>query len=504
MSKKIRILAALLAAVLAVGPLASCANEGDTNETQDPTITQAPVGEVDTEIKDELPDDLDYNNTEITIISRDMEGWTRGEVSVEGLNSDPVNDAIFERNKAVEQRLNIKINSILDNNTSSESVPGKVATAVKAGTNEYDLMAAAAYTTANESLNGTFANLRNTEYIDFEKPWWTQGYNEAMAYGDMQFSATGSLLLSIYRFAFVTLFNKDLFTETNQPWLYDTVENGEWTLDKQIELVPIFHRDNGNGTQDPTGDIYGFVSSNLIGTDPYWSACDVDILTVNEDGALELVFDSGKLFDVAEKVLKLYYGTDDSSYVLSAYGSDSEQSDIRNMFAEGLAAMVTVRIMELENSVMRNMSQEYGVIPMPKYDTIQKDYRTLLHDQFTVYAIPTTVTGERLDMAAAVLEAMGSASWRIVKPAYYETTLRTKLAQDPQSALMMDIITQGIFIDAGIVYTNALNSFHAGFRSLIQGKNNDAVSRYKTLSKAASNKIKGMTRKLDKLADQQG
>ena len=102
MSKKIRILAALLAAVLAVGPLASCANEGDTNETRDPTITQAPVGEVDTEIKDELPDDLDYNNTEITIISRDMEGWTRGEVSVEGLNSDPVNDAIFERNKAVE------------------------------------------------------------------------------------------------------------------------------------------------------------------------------------------------------------------------------------------------------------------------------------------------------------------------------------------------------------------------------------------------------------------
>ena len=503
MKKRTRLLALLLATLMLVGPLASCATGDEETETDAPVQTQASAEE-DTEIQDELPAHLDYNDQDITIISRDMEGWTRGEISVEGLISEPVNDAVFERNKAVEQRLNVKIVSILDNDTNSGTVPGKVATAVKAGTSEYDIMAAAAYTTATESLNGTFANLIDTEFIDLEKPWWTQGYNEAMEYDDMQFAATGSLLLSIYRFAFVTIFNKDLFTEASQPFLYDTVENGQWTLDKQISLVPIFHRDNGNGTQDADGDIYGFISSSLIGTDPYWSSCEVDILKTNADGNLELVFDSGKLFDVADKVLKLYYGTDSSSYILSAYGSDSEQGDIRNMFSQGLGAMATVRIMELENSVMRDMEQEYGVIPMPKFDELQADYKTLLHDQFTVVAIPTPVTGERLGMASAVLEAMASASWRIVKPAYYETTLRTKIAQDPQSALMMDIITQGIYIDAGIVYTSSLNSFHAGFRTLVQGRNNDAVSRYKALTKAAEKKLVGIVRKLDRISDQQG
>ena len=502
MMKKTRILSAILAMLMLVGPLASCATGDGDGETQGPQQTVA-NDEADTDIKDELPSDLNYGGQEITIISRDMEGWTRGEVSVEGLNSDPVNDSVYERNKMVETRLNIKINSILDKDTDSSAVPNKVATAVKAGTGEYDLMAAAAYTTASESLNGTFANLRNTEYIDFEKPWWTQGYNEAMTYEDMQFTVTGSLLLSIYRFAFVTIFNKNLFTEANQPFLYDTVEKGEWTLDKQISLVPVFHRDNGNGQQDAEGDIYGFVSSSLIGTDPYWSSCDIDILRVNGDGELEMVFDVNKLYEATEKILKLYYGTDSASYVLSAYGTDSEQEDIRNMFSQGLAAMATLRIMELENSSMRNMTDEYGVIPMPKFDTVQQDYRTLLHDQFTVYAVPTTVTGDKLDMVSAVLEAMGSASWKIVKPAYYETTLRTKIAQDPQSAMMMDIITQGIYIDAGIVYTSAFNSFHAGLRTMVGEKQNNAISRYKAITKGAEAKLRGMTKKLDKLASEQ-
>ncbi len=498
MKKKTRFLSALLAVLMAVGPLASCANTGDTNDDVDQTT--AAVGEEETKL-DSLPNDLNYGNEEITIISRDMEGWTRGEISVEKLNGDAVNDAIYERNKAVEQRLNVKINSMLENTADSSLVISKVATAVKAGTGEYDIMAGTSYHAASESLNGTFVNLLDTEHLNLEQPYWTQGYNEAMSYNGMQFSALGHMMLSIYRFAFVTVFNKNLFTDANQPFLYDTVEAGQWTLDKQASLVPLFHRDNGNGQQDQDGDTYGFISSRLISTDAYWSSCQVDIIKKNGDGELELVFDSAKLYEVAEKVLALYYGTNNASYTMAAYGSDSEQDDIRNMFSQGFGAMATLRIMALESSIMRNMEHEYGVLPMPKFDEVQEGYHTLLHDQFTIVSIPTTVTGERLDMVSAVVEAMGSASYQIVKPVYYEETLRTKIAQDPQSALMMDIITDGLYIDAGIIYLNTIGSFHDGLRTIVGNNNNNAVSMFKAKMKSAQKSLeKDLMKKLDKIA----
>ena len=149
----------------------------------------------------------------------------------------------------------------------------------------------------------------------------------------------------VYRFAFVTIFNKYLFTEANQSYLYDYVENGTWTLDKQTELVPLFHRDNGNGKQDAEGDVYGLVSNDYISVDPYWSSCNVDIIKKNADGDYEMVFQSAKLFDVCEKTLKLFYECGDATYNIKHYGLDDEQNDIREMFANGYAAMATVRIM---------------------------------------------------------------------------------------------------------------------------------------------------------------
>ena len=494
-----KLLAMLLAMLMLVGTFAAC---GETTDGSNPQGSTG-VGETEseTELTDNLPDNLNYNGTEITIISRYREGWTSGEIAVKELISEPVNDAVFERNKAVEQRLGVEIVSIEENNNDPSDVVNKVATSVKAGTHEYDIMASACYTAVNESLNGTFADLRKTEYLDFEMPWWSQGFNEVVEYHGAQYAVSGDMVLSLYRFAFVTVFNKHLFTESNQTYLYEYVENGSWTLDKQIELVPIFHRDNGNALQDTEGDVYGLVSNDYISVDPYWSSCNVDILKKNGDGDYELVFQSAKLFDVCEKTMTLFFGCGDATYNVKHYGLDDEQNDIREMFANGYAAMSTVRILELEAGSIRNMEQEFGVVPMPKYDEAQKEYRTLLHDQFTVLCVPTTVTGEDLDKVSAVMEALASASYKTVRPAYYETTLRTKIAQDPQSAAMFDIIIDNVYIDAGIIYTNALSSFHDKFRQIMGSGKNTVTSQYKSVVRSAERALGKMVEKLDKITE---
>ena len=228
--KLTRILAALLATLMLVGSFAACGGP-----VEEPDTTTAPDGtdaatetEGETELTDSLPDDLDYEEDEIVILSRYREGWTSGEIAVKGLISEPVNDAVFERNKAVEERLNVKINSVEEITDDAYVITTKASTAVHAGTHEYDIIASACYVGVNESINGTFADMRKSLYLDFDKPWWSQGFNEVVEYQGAQFCGLSSALLSQYRFAFVTLFNKDLFTEVGQPFLYEAVENGSF------------------------------------------------------------------------------------------------------------------------------------------------------------------------------------------------------------------------------------------------------------------------------------
>ena len=493
--KKTRILSAILAMLMLVGPLASCAT-GDGNTDESNTNDSSAVTEEDTELKDELPDNLNYGNDEIILISRDIGMGLADEIYAEGLNSDPVNDAIYERNKSVENRLGVKITSIRDTDT----IVDKVITTVNGGSADYDVMVEYCWLAAPKTIEGYFADLRATQYIDFEKPWWTQSFNDVVSYHDHQYGITGAMVLSTYRRTYTTVFNKRIFTDANQPYLYDHVENGTWTLDKQAALVPLLHRDNGNGVQDEEGDVYGFVSNDFISVDPYWAACEIDILSKNEDGDYVWVFDSGVMHNAAEKILNLYFNTDGGTFCFPE--DDSFQTMTRTMFSESYAAMATLCIHALENSALRNMTDEYGVVPMPKYDENQADYHSQMHDAFTIACIPTTVKGERLEQMAAFLEAMSSASYRIVRPDYYETTLRTKIAQDPQSSEMMDIIINNIHIDAGIIYSHNIGSFHQGIQALVEGKTNNAVSRFKSMSKSAQNHLTKLVRKLDTLADQ--
>jgi hypothetical protein len=96
---------------------------------------------------------------------------------------------------------------------------------------------------------------------------------------------------------------------------------------------------------------------------------------------------------------------------------------------------------------------------------------------------------------------MGSASYSIVKPVYYEATLRTKLVSDPQSSAMMDMIIENLRTDAGYINVYSFNSFHHGFRSIMASKKNTVSSEYKGRQKSTEKVIKKLNTNLTKLAE---
>lgn len=482
--------------------VAACAapvdQPGDT-DTATPSET-APVEETTSKYtNDDVPAGLNFGEKTINIASSDRSWWV-DEVTVTDLNGEIVNDAVYNRNLAVESRLGVKINNIkIPYADSNSSTVDAVKKSVLAGSPDYDIAFVNAYQSLYNSINGIYHNLYDFDYIDLSKDYWSQGVNSAIEYHGAQYAATGSIALSTMRFTFATLFNKKIFDDNGIAYLYETVCEGKWTLENQFQLSKGFYQDkNGNNVAD-TEDLYGFITNEFISSDPYWISCEVPILGRTAEGDYEYVLDSGKLSDVVDKLLQTYL--DPGTFVIVHKAADAEQNDMRKMFAEGHGAMVTLRLMEVENAEMRMMTDPYGIVPMPKFDENQEGYHTLAHDQFTVVSITATVTEDSYDAMSAFLEVMASESNRSVIPAYYETALKYKYSSDPESWEMLDIVVQNIKTDAGIVYTSALSSVHAKLRTIMGAKSNSVVSTFKSLDKVLTKQVQMLNTNLAKITD---
>jgi hypothetical protein len=313
-----------------------------------------------------------------------------------------------------------------------------------------------------------------------------------------QYTATGDIALSTYRFTFVTLFNKDEFDNSSVPYLYEAVSNEEWTLDYQASLAKNFYRDiNGSGKKDE-GDFFGLITCPGICTDPYWASCDLSVVEKDADGYYEYVVDIAQLSDVMDKILNLYYDCGGTNLYLPE-ADNVEQDKIRNLFAKGECAMTTLRLVAVEQGDVRNMAQQYGIVPIPKYSTDQKGYRSQMHDQFTVFAIPSSAAQNRLEMLGATLEVMASESARTVKPAYYEIAVKRKYMSDPVAWEMLDLIFANVKVDPGLIYTNSLEKPLQTLRDISVSKQNTVSSSYEKMRSKAKKSLAKLNSKLEDL-----
>jgi hypothetical protein len=325
-----------------------------------------------------------------------------------------------------------------------------------------------------------------------------QGYNESMSFLGKQYTATGDIALSTYRFTFVTMFNKDEFDNSSVPYLYEAVSNEEWTLDYQASLAKNFYRDtNGSGKKDE-GDFFGLITCPGICTDPYWASCDLSVVEKDADGYYEYVVDIAQLSDVMDKILNLYYDCGGTNLYLPE-ADNAEQDKIRNLFAKGECAMTTLRLVAVEQGDVRNMAQQYGIVPIPKYSTDQKGYRSQMHDQFTVFAIPSSAAQNRLEMLGATLEVMASESARTVKPAYYEIAVKRKYMSDPVAWEMLDLIFANVKVDPGLIYTNSLEKPLQTLRDISVSKQNTVSSSYEKMRSKAKKSLAKLNSKLEDL-----
>lgn len=317
-----------------------------------------------------------------------------------------VSDAVYERNIMVEEQLGVKMEMCPAEGDTF--VNTKFDNDIMGGAGEFDIIVNGTFMAVLPAMEGKYVNLSGLTNIDTSKHYWTQGNNDMMTFTDehMQFLASGSTAISMFRYMYLTIYNKTLFEAYKLPDLYETVKSGKWTLDYQYSIVQNHYADKDGNGEASEGDFYGFVTGNVVSVDPYMVSSNIHMIVKDSDTE-DLMYNTDAIDDLSalcDKIQKLYH--DESTYVYNGAEKDNVgQSYITQHFAGGNALMATIMFLNMETNYEDLGSLTYGIAPLPKFAEYQTEYYSYVQNIVSCFGISTVVSDSaRQEMCAAVLD----------------------------------------------------------------------------------------------------
>ena len=136
------------------------------------------------------------------------------------------------------------------------------------------------------------------------------------------------------------------------------------------------------------------------------------------------------------------------------------------------------------------MSDNFYIIPTPKFDATQEDYRTALHDGNTIFGI--SYCSDAIPAAAVALEAMSAESLRTVTPEFYEIALKFKYTRDDEASEIIDLIKQCAYSDFVFVWGGSLGNATHFFRTPMT----NPASTFRKLQNSLTRKLNELTEDL--------
>ena len=447
----------ILPAAVACGPTVEDPQGGTTTPTGTTTAGGAVTTTVQTDeygrpvVPDELPESMNLERT-FTVHTRGG-GAEENEWYSDGTAGDNLSTAIFKRNTNVEERLGIEIDVLAEGTWANyDNTLTRIRANISSNAQAYDLIAGFSRPISTLVTTGLLHDLAEVEYFNFDKPWWNQNILETMSVADRVFFANGALSTSMISSLYVIVFNKDLLTvatDASGKDVYDLVATQKWTVAEMIDIGSKIYDDaNGDSKQD-NGDTFGITfkdSDNTKGA--YLTAFGVQTVTRDSDGNPMIDLDIAQTQKVINAITDLMYNTE------SACQNTNENT--RPQFWDGNVLFQNTWITYVVEEIGVMMSN-YGLLPMPKLDEAQANYRTGVQDGMHMYCIPIDVAD--VNQNGLITEALAAESYRTLLPVYFEVVIKTEYSQEQKDAQMIDIIYDNIVFDMGVTYVDTLKVF---------------------------------------------
>jgi len=463
MNKRSKIISMILAGIMILTLLLSCANDsgdilsddknGNANDSGvDNTGNNQSEAENKQEAKlppPELPE-IDLQGADFVIMSSEAWGlplWEQRDIYAAEETGDTVNDAVYKRNSIIDERYNC---TIVEQKVKLEDITSKIKRFVSAGDSSLDAATIRLKQFSELVPTNNLVEFKRLTYIDTSKQWWDQNSVNDLSIAGKIFGVASDMTLMDKQSTCALAYGKKMQVDFAIENLYQLVDEGKWTLDKLLELAKLVSVDvDGNGIMDDK-DAYGLLygrdsmTSFLSGSGEFVGgkdANDLPILTLNTPKALEVL---DKLYDIL-------YDERYCFHVMKFFDAQGTNytDGMSVMFQDNRALFMWVRMADIES--LRSMSTDFGILPIPKYDEKQEKYIQTVNPWVgVVTSVPQSAAS--FENSSVILEAMAYESKYILQPAYYDVMLNTKIARDEESSKMLDIIFANRRYDIGDVF----------------------------------------------------
>ncbi len=438
MRKKLTALFLCLVISLSVAAtLASCTEKSDDSNASS-------NGDQNKEYLDNVPD-INMNGAIINfaIAEADNDGFHYRSIYADEESDDSVDIAVFQRNRKLESRFNctIEVAHYQDQNLTTT-----INTTLQAGDPDYDILAARQYDDVALVLQGHVLDLNTlsdygADYIDLSADYWPSDYIEGLKVGDGTYWVTGDLCMRYTGGFYCYFVNTQLYERSLQATygsIYDVVKQGNWSLDLLAEMAVYGYEDDGNDKVD-TADQLGVAQPIWDNTNGMSISAGVKYSTTNADGTISLLFTGSNetLISFMEKMYTLL-----NTPGVYNYGGGYQEAMLK--FSSGEATFVSGRLNQAE-LYLRDMMDDYAVIPNPKLSAEQENYVSSVHDAINLYGI--CAYSAQIDYAAALLEALEAESYHSIRPVYYDSALKFKYTRGGESAEMIDLMNSVSYSD---------------------------------------------------------
>ena len=406
------------------------------------------------------------------------------------MTGDIMSDTIYGLNKGVEDKLNCVLN-FYNSECPTSDTGTDVRKLIMSDDTTYDVFHAVQWNAAKLAADGMYLNVWGNKYLSLDKPWWNESYMEEMTVGEGSvYALVGDYTVDRTRCLANVYYNKNMYDDfyQNADGLYEDVISGKWTWDRLREISATVWNDLDSDGVPSWDDRLGFGINDYNNIDALFYGTGTRVTTRDKNNLPVLSLNTERTANVVKKLYQFCFDTPGGFMYGPEYTDDVKN---RQKFEDGESMFLFGFFYTAE--AMREMTDDYGILPYPKFDESQQNYVSVVHDIMRIMVLPANC--QKTDAVCAVLEQLSHDGYYDLLPAYYDVLMKNKYARDSLSAEMVDIIREGCTTDIAYVYGDPFNQIGYLHRDFIKQKKDDFASAY-------AKKESGTIKAIDKFVGQ--